>query len=180
MTADRIAVQDLNNDERPDLALSYTTFNGSQPAGQVSVLIGDGAGGFIMPANLALPLQAGSQTRVFALGDINGDGNRDLGVIEILGATRRVLLYFGNGAGGFTSQELADGAGRVPHDRRRCERRRPAGSGRLHRQTSLHVFTRQRHRRIRRQSTPFSTPSALQFELAGSQRRRTSRHRRRP
>ena len=46
---------------RPDLALSYTTFNGSQPAGQVSILIGDGAGGFIMPANLALPLQAGSR-----------------------------------------------------------------------------------------------------------------------
>ena len=77
--ADRIAVQDLNNDERPDLALSYTTFNGSQPAGQVSILIGDGAGGFIAPANLALPLQAGSESRVFALGDINGDGNRDLG-----------------------------------------------------------------------------------------------------
>ena len=105
--ADRIAIQDLNSDERPDLALSYTTFNGAQPAGQVSILIGDGAGGFIMPANLALPLQAGSQTRVFALGDINGDSHRDLGVIEILGATRRVLLYFGNGAGGFTSQQLA-------------------------------------------------------------------------
>ena len=45
--ADWIAVQDLNNDERPDLALSYTTFNGSQPAGQVSILIGDGAGGFL-------------------------------------------------------------------------------------------------------------------------------------
>ena len=103
--ADRIVIQDLNSDERLDLALSYTSFNGSLPAGRVSILLGDGAGGFGAPATLSLA--AGSDSRVFGLGDINGDSHTDLAVIEVLGATRFVYLLFGDGAGSFTSQQLA-------------------------------------------------------------------------
>ena len=101
-SADRIVVQDLNDDGRPDLALSY----GAGAANQVSVLLGDGAGGFV--AAPAIPFQPNSQTRVFGLGDINGDNQPDLGVVELLTGSRRVHLLFGNGAGGFTSQLLTD------------------------------------------------------------------------
>ena len=129
----------------------------------MSILIGDGAGGFIAPANLAVPLQAGSESRAFALGDINGDGNRDLGVIEILGATRRVLLYFGNGAGGFTSQELTTVPGAF-----RMIAGDVNGDGRQDLAVStgniVHVFLGNGTGGFG-PSTPFSTPSALQFEL---------------
>ncbi len=53
-----------------------------------------------------LPLGSGSQSRVFGLGDINGDTHTDLAVIEVLSHSRTVYLLFGNGAGSFTAQPL--------------------------------------------------------------------------
>ncbi len=101
-SSDRIVVQDVNADGKPDLALSY----GGGVANLVSVLLGDGAGGFSAPTSI--PFQPNTQTRVFGLGDINGDNRPDLGVIELFPTSRRVHLLLGNGVGGFSPQLLTD------------------------------------------------------------------------
>ena len=73
----------------------------------ISVLIGNGAGGFAAPT--AVPLsQTTNQSLVFALGDLNRDGRQDLGLTEIKSSGRQFLVMFGNGTGGFTPQLLAD------------------------------------------------------------------------
>ena len=123
--ADRIVVQDLNGDERPDLALSYTSFNGSLPAGRVSILLGDGAGGFGAPATLSLP--AGSETsRVRPRRHQRRQPHATSAVIEILGATRCVYLLLRQRCGRLhvaAAGRALPGAFRV--DRRRRQRRRP-------------------------------------------------------
>ena len=104
---DRIVVQDLNGDGRPDLALSYTSFNGSQPADRVV----DPARRRRRWVRCAGHDSAGgedSERAVFGLGDINGDSHTDLARHRGSGATRLVYLLLGNGAGGFTPQLLAD------------------------------------------------------------------------
>ena len=101
--SDRIVVQDINGDGRPDLALSYAA---GTAAGIVSVFLADSAGAF--RPDLTLPFATGGQTRVFALGDINGDNVSDLGVIELLTGGNRVHLLFGDGLGGFATQLLTD------------------------------------------------------------------------
>jgi hypothetical protein len=89
-----IATADFNNDGRPDLAVAgYTDTQGS---GSVSVLLGNGAGGFGAPASFSV----GQGPSSVATGDFNNDGKTDLAVgIQL---TDTVSVVFGDGLGGFS------------------------------------------------------------------------------
>jgi FG-GAP-like repeat len=83
------AAGDLNRDGNPDLAVSNMGSN------NVSVLLGNGTGGFGVATNFAV----GHEPHFVAMGDFNRDGNPDLATANAISDDVSVLL--GNGAGGF-------------------------------------------------------------------------------
>ncbi len=84
-----VTVGDFNGDGRLDLAIADANSN------NVSVLLGNGLGGFGAPTNFA----AGNGPRSVAVGDFNGDGRLDLAVAN--GFSDNVSILLGNGMGGF-------------------------------------------------------------------------------
>jgi hypothetical protein len=87
-----VAVGDFNGDGIADLAIA------NEESGQVTVLLGNGTGGFT-PAS-GSPFSAGIAPIALAVADFNGDGAADIAVVDIAGQDVFVLL--GNGQGGFT------------------------------------------------------------------------------
>ena len=88
---EQVVVGDFNGDGIQDLATA------NYDSGNVTVLLGNGAGGFLAAAGS--PFSAGSGTNRIAVGDFNGDGIQDLAVTNQNDNDVTVLL--GNGAGGF-------------------------------------------------------------------------------
>ncbi len=84
-----IAVGDLNSDGKLDLVVT------KQGSGNVTVLLGDGKGGFAPAVEYA----AGAQPGNALLADLNADGKLDLVVTDSASGTVNVLL--GNGDGTF-------------------------------------------------------------------------------
>ncbi|MCB9713404.1 MAG: VCBS repeat-containing protein [Myxococcales bacterium] len=82
-----VTAADFNGDGLPDLA-------SSDSIGQISILAGDGLGGF---APLTMAPAVGPVTKLEAL-DWNGDGAADL---AMLGGDALGAVYLGNGAGDF-------------------------------------------------------------------------------
>ncbi len=82
-----VAIADFNNDSKPDLVVGYLN------ASIVTILPGNGGGGFESPASFPVP--SGAQN--VATHDFNGDGKADLAVATITG----VSVLLGNGSGGF-------------------------------------------------------------------------------
>jgi hypothetical protein len=88
-----IAVGDFNGDGKQDLAVAnYGT--GSDP-NTVSILLGDGAGGFSARTNFPV----GSSPASVAVGDFNNDGKQDLAVANT--GSNNVSILLGNGDGSF-------------------------------------------------------------------------------
>ena len=90
-TPQSVAVGDFNGDGSQDLATA------NAGSANVSVLLGNGAGGFAPPTSF----NAGAQPRSVAVGDFNGDGMLDLVAANENSANVSVLL--GNGLGGFAT-----------------------------------------------------------------------------
>ncbi|WP_157626969.1 T9SS type A sorting domain-containing protein [Spirosoma luteum] len=84
-----VALGDFNSDGRADLATPNAGSN------NVSVLLGNGSGGFGAPTSFAV----GDDPESIATGDFNSDGRADLAVANVRSNNVSVLL--GNGTGGF-------------------------------------------------------------------------------
>jgi FG-GAP-like repeat/PKD domain/FG-GAP repeat len=90
-----VAVADFNGDGHPDLAVAAN----SGESGSVSVLLGDGSGGFSNAPGS--PWSAGVSPSSVAVGDFNGDGHPDLAVAN-WSESGSVSVLLGNGSGGFS------------------------------------------------------------------------------
>ena len=94
---------DFNKDGKQDL-IAANLFSGS-----ISVLIGDGAGGFSMPNNIPVITNFVGVPGSVAAGDFNGDGNLDV-AIPVLYDPGRVIVMNGDGTGNFVfANEYATG-----------------------------------------------------------------------
>jgi hypothetical protein len=96
-----LAVGDFNNDGKLDYAVT-------QAGNEVSMIAGDGKGGFDNETDVALPSLPGG----VAVGDFNYDGNLDVAVATPQDNTVHVLE--GNGKGHFP-QDFVIPAGTAPH-----------------------------------------------------------------
>jgi hypothetical protein len=88
-----LVVADFNGDGFDDLALA------NSGSGNVTVLLGNGTGGFTVP--LGSPFTVGTTPSALVVADFNGDGKPDLAVANVGSSNVTVLL--GNGTGGFAA-----------------------------------------------------------------------------
>jgi hypothetical protein len=86
-----VAMGDFNGDGKQDLATA------NQGSNNVSVLLGNGAGGFSAPTNFGV----GAAPVSVAVADFNKDGKQDLVTANFDSGSVSILL--GNGAGGFSA-----------------------------------------------------------------------------
>ncbi|QSQ24695.1 VCBS repeat-containing protein [Pyxidicoccus parkwayensis] len=84
-----VAVGDVNNDGKPDVAFTLIT------SALVSVQLGNGDGTF----GAASTYSVGSNPKFVEIADFNGDGNADLAVGGGTGSTQYVSILLGNGDG---------------------------------------------------------------------------------
>jgi hypothetical protein len=89
-----VAVADYNGDGKQDLATANYT------ADNVTVLLGDGSGGFTEAAGSPFSAVTGIHPESIVAGDFNSDGKFDLAVANVFSDNVTILL--GNGGGGFT------------------------------------------------------------------------------
>ena len=102
-----VAIGDFNGDKIPDLAVSNQN-NGFPNLGTVTILLGNGKGGF--KATATSP-QTGSIPETVAVADFNGDGKPDLVTANAGSNTISVLLGQGKGLFG---KALTFSAGKDP------------------------------------------------------------------
>jgi hypothetical protein len=93
--AETLASGDLNGDGTPDLVVVN---NGVSLFGTISILIGDGHGGFLAPVSYTV---GGATPTWPAVADFNKDGNLDIAVS--VNTTDSVAIFLGNGDGTFGS-----------------------------------------------------------------------------
>jgi hypothetical protein len=90
LTPNSIAAGDFNNNNRTDLALSFsfTPF--------IAIMLDDGQGELIQPGGL---LDAGGTVASVAIADLNGDGKDDF--VTANSNTNNISIFFGHGNGTF-------------------------------------------------------------------------------
>ncbi len=106
-----IAIADFNKDGNPDLAFA------NHDRKYLTVLAGDGKGGFAPLKGSPFPVDVRPHTHGIAAGDFNGDGNLDL-VTDSWGNNQLAML-FGNNQHGFNKQVKYIDVGKHPYQRTR-------------------------------------------------------------
>jgi hypothetical protein len=100
-----VAIDDINQDGNLDLViLPYDRDLTNFKQLGITVLLGDGKGGFTKMRNEPLPLAGCHGPDRVATGDINGDGFRD--VVVTCAQNNRVMLFLGSKDGRFTASTL--------------------------------------------------------------------------
>lgn len=107
-----IAIADFNKDGKPDLAFA------NHDRKYLTVLTGDGKGGFTPLKGSPFPVDVRPHTHGLAVGDFNGDGNLDL-VTDSWGDNQLAML-FGNNLHGFNKQVKYINVGKHPYQRIRA------------------------------------------------------------
>lgn len=101
-----VEVGDVNGDHHPDLVVASPGFGDTA---YITVLLGDGHGGFAAPENIAPPIAFPQHIK---LADLNGDGKLDIAMVnDGFEGTAGVML--GDGTGGFVAGATFD-AGQNP------------------------------------------------------------------
>lgn len=93
-----VALGDINGDGAQDIV------SANDIADDVTVLVGDGVGGFVEVAGS--PFAVGTNPQSVALGDINGDGTLDIATTSsnsFFADEKDVTVLAGDGAGGFSA-----------------------------------------------------------------------------
>jgi hypothetical protein len=108
MTADSVAVADVNGDGKPDLLVA-NFYDPSKASGSVGVLLGKGDGTF--QSAVTYGLSPAANIRSIAVGDLNGDGRPDL-VVATGGTPDGIRVMLGNGDGTFQPDVSSDPHGR--------------------------------------------------------------------
>src|SRR6266508_42722 len=104
-----IAIGDFNRDGKLDLAFA------NHEEKYLTVLLGDGRGGFMPAPNSPFSVEVRPHTHGVATGDLNGDGNLDL-VTDSWGKDQ-VAVLFGNGKGSFNTSGTFLDVGKMPYQR---------------------------------------------------------------
>ncbi|HEV7509320.1 MAG TPA: VCBS repeat-containing protein [Thermoanaerobaculia bacterium] len=90
------AIADVNGDGKLDLVVGGFSGHPEDPSADgVSILLGDGAGGFRLAAGS--PFAAGRTPVAVAVGDLNGDGVPEIAVANMAGDTATILSRGPNG-----------------------------------------------------------------------------------
>ncbi len=98
-----VALGDFNGDGIQDFAVPGTTTNTTIPD-IVSIRLGNGAGGFTLPATPQV--NVGNSPNSIAIGDFNGDGRIDF--VTANSNSNNVSIRLGDGTGGFTSPPVPE------------------------------------------------------------------------
>jgi len=104
-----IAIGDFNRDDKLDLAFA------NHEEKYLSVLLGDGKGGFVSAPKSPFSVEVKPHTHGVAAGDFNSDGNSDL-VTDSWG-TDQVEVLFGDGKGNFKTPGTFVSVGKHPYQR---------------------------------------------------------------
>jgi hypothetical protein len=107
-----LAIGDVNNDGNLDLAFANhdTTY--------LTVLAGDGKGGFKPAAGSPFTVQSKPHPHGIAMADFNGDGWTDLATDDW--QNNRVTVVFNDGKGGFISPGASFPVGKMPYQKLRA------------------------------------------------------------
>lgn len=105
-TGPGIAAADFNNDGNVDVAIA--NIRGSIFTPSLVVALGNGAGGFTLQTRIDLPGSVDT-FRVYSIaaGEVTGDANTDLVLIDNRGTERGLVTLRGDGAGGFTADRFS-------------------------------------------------------------------------
>ncbi len=95
----RMVTNDFNSDGNIDIAV-ITGDIGTISKNYVSILLGNGSGGFAPVTNI---MSGSTSSADIASGDFNSDGKIDLAVAQPNLSGYTVLMFIGNGAGGFAA-----------------------------------------------------------------------------
>jgi hypothetical protein len=106
-----IAIGDFNRDAKLDLAVA------NHEEKHLTVLLGDGNGGFTSAPNSPVTLEVRPHVHGVATGDLNSDGNLDL--VTDSWANDQVVALFGDGNGNFRTPGTFLEVGKRPYQRHR-------------------------------------------------------------